>query len=166
MPTVTSSMIGVNLTRVDAVDTPQFPLGTQVLATDGSLFEYCTCLSSIAQYNVVRINEDGQASNAESTNLAAGAAGNTGKIGYAQVSMTISTYAWIQRSGKGVIRVLANCQDYVPLFATTTAGSVDDVTISEMLLLGLRTTTSITTASAVTAVGAAPVQLFPLANPA
>ncbi len=166
MPTVTSSMIGVSLTRVDDSSSQMFPLGSQVLATNGSLFEYCTCLSVISQYNAVVINDAGQASNAETTNLAAGAVGNTGKVGYAQVSIPLSSYAWIQRAGKGLVNVLANCQDYVPLFATTTPGKVDDVTVSEMLLLGLRTTTSITTASAMPAVGAASVKLFPFANPA
>lgn len=166
MPTVTSSMIGVNLTRVDDSSSQMFPLGTQVAATDGSLFEYCTCLSVISQYNAVVINDSGQASNATTTNLAAGALGNTGKVGVAQTSIPLSSYSWIQRAGKMVVNVLANCQDYELLFATTTPGKVDDVTVSEMLILGLRTTTSITTASAVTAVGAAPLQIFPFANPA
>lgn len=166
MPTVTSSMIGVNLTRVDASNAQMFPLGTQVSATDGSLFEYVTCLSVISQYNLVNINDAGQASNAETTLLAAGTLNNVGKLGVSQVSIPLSSYGWVQRSGLMVVNVLANCQDYVPLFATSTAGKVDDVTVSEMLILGLRTVTSITTASAVTAVGAAPLQLFPFANPA
>lgn len=166
MPTVTSSVIGVNLTRVDDSSSQQFPLGTQVQATDGSLFEYCTCLSIISQYNAVIINAAGQASNLETTNAAAGTDGNTGKIGVAQTSIPLSSYSWIQRSGKMVVNVLANCQDWELLFATSTAGKLDDVTVSAMLILGLRTTTSTTTASAMTAVGAAPLQLFPFANPA
>lgn len=162
MPTVTSSMIGVNLTRVDASTAQMYPVGTQVLTTDGGLYEYCTCLSIISEFNAVVINELGQASNLTSTN----ALTDSKKVGVAQVSIPVSSYAWIARQGKMTVNVLANCQDYVILFATSTPGKLDDVTVSECLVLGIVTSTSITTASAISAIAAAPLQIFPFANPA
>lgn len=164
MPTVTSSLIGVNLTRVDASSAQMYPLGTQANATDGSLFEYVTCLSIISQYNAVVINEAGQASNLTSTN--GGPTGIGKKLAVAQVSIPVSSYGWVQRQGVMVVNVLADCQDIVPLFTTATPGKLDDVTVSECMVLGLNTVSSTSTASAVTAIGAAPLQIFPFANPA
>lgn len=164
MPTVTSSLIGVNLSRIDASTAQMFPLGTQVVTTDGGLFEYCTCLSIISEFNAVVINELGQASNLTSTN--GGPTGIGKKLGVAQVSIPLSSYAWIQRQGVMKVAVLADCQDIVPLFTTATPGKLDDVTVSECMVLGLNTVSSTSTASNVTAIGAAPLQIFPFANPA
>lgn len=164
MANVTASLIGVNLTRIDASTAQQFPLGTTATGTDGSLFEYVTCLSVISQWNAVVINELGQASNLTSTN--GGPTGIGKKIAVAQVSIPLSSYAWVQRMGVMVVNVLADCQDIVPLFTTATPGKLDDVTVSECLVLGLNTVSSTSTASAVTAIGASPLQIFPFANPA
>ena len=164
MPTVTSSMIGVNITRVDASNAQMFPLGTQALSTDGGLFEYVTCLSVISEFNAVVINELGQASNLTSTN--AGPTGIGKKIAVAQVSIPLSSYGWVQRQGVMRVNVLVDAQDIVPLFTTATPGKLDDVTVSECLVLGINSVQSTTTASGVTAIGAAPLQIFPFANPA
>jgi hypothetical protein len=43
---------------------------------------------------------------------------------------------------------------------------LDDATISEALVLGLNLVSSTSTASALTAIGASPLQIFPFANPA
>lgn len=161
MANVISSLIGVNLTRVDASSAQQFPLGTQAMGTDGSLFEYVTCLSVISQYNAVVINEVGQASNATTTNVAA----ISKKIAVAQVSIPLSSYGWVQRQGTMIVNVLADCQDVVLLFTTGTPGKLDDVTVSEGFVLGLVTVSSTSTASAVTALGAAPLQISALTNP-
>src|SRR6185436_10169458 len=140
MPTVNSGMIGVNLTRVDASSARMFDLGTQVLTTDGGLFEYVTCLSIISEFNAVVINEAGQASNLTSTN--GGPTGIGKKIAVAQVSIPLSSYAWVQRQGVMRVNVLADAQDIVPLFTTATPGKLDDVTVSECMVLGLNTVSS------------------------
>ena len=159
MATVTSSLLGVSLNSYDT--TAQFAKGTQVLATDGSLFEYVNTLSAISAYNAVVIDVDNNASNATTTNAA-----EVKRIGVAQISIAISSYGWVQRSGKMIVNVLANCNDFVALFTTSTPGKLDDATVSEALVLGLNTVSSTSTASAVTAIGAAPLQIFPFANPA
>ena len=159
MPTVTASLIGVNLNAYDS--TAQFAKGTQVNTTDGGLFEYVNTLSAIAAYNAVCIDESGNASNLTTTNAA-----ENRKIAVAQISIAVSTYGWVQRMGKMGVNVAANCQDFVPLFTTSTPGVLDDVTVSECLVLGLNTYSSTVTASNVSAVGAAPLQIFPFANPA
>jgi len=159
MATVTSSLIGVNLLAYDS--TAQFAKGTQVVGTDGSLFEYVNTLSAVAAYNAVCIDDAGDASNLTTTNAAF-----YKKIGVAQISIAVSCYGWVQRSGKLQVNVAANCNDFVALFTTATAGVLDDATVSECLVLGLNTYSSTVTASAVSALGAAPLQIFPFANPA
>ncbi len=159
MATVTSSLIGVSLNSYDT--TAQFAKGTQVVGTDGSLFEYVNTLSAIAAYNAVGIDEDGNASNITTT-LAA----TVKKVAVAQISIAVSCYGWVQRQGKMGVNVAANCQDFVALFTTATPGVLDDVTVSECLVLGLNTYSSTVTASNVSALGAAPLQIFPFANPA
>lgn len=159
MPTVTASLIGVNLNAYDS--TAQFAKGTQVNTSDGGIFEYVNTLSAIAAYNAVGIDEEGNASNLTTT-LAA----TVKKVAVAQISIAVSTYGWVQRQGKMGVNVAAQCQDFVPLFTTSTPGVLDDVTVSECLVLGLNTYSSTVTASNVSALGAAPLQIFPFANPA
>lgn len=159
MATVTSSLIGVNLTSYDS--TAQFAVGTQVLGTDGSLFQYVNTLSAVAAYNAVCIDDAGNASNLTTTNAA-----SYKMVGVAQISIAVSSYGWVQRSGKLQVNVAANCNDFVALFTTATPGVLDDATVSECLVLGLNTYSSTVTASAVSALGAAPLQIFPFANPA
>ncbi len=159
MPIVTTPLAGVNIN--DYSTTAQFALGTAVQATDGSLFEYVQAASAIAAYNAVCIDDGNIASNLTTTNAA-----SYRRVGVAQVSIAVSCYGWVQRSGKMRVNVAQACQDFVPLFTTATPGVLDDVTVSEALVLGINTVTSTTTASAMTAVGASPAQIFPYANPA
>lgn len=157
--TVTTGLLGVNINAYDS--TAQYAKGTQVMGTDGSLFEYVNTLSAIAAYNAVGIDDSGNASNITTT-LAA----TVKKVGVAQISIAVSCYGWVQRSGKMHVNVAANCNDFVALFTTATPGVLDDATVSECLVLGLNTYSSTVTASAVSALGAAPLQIFPYANPA
>lgn len=159
MAVLTSSMIGVNLTNYDT--TAQFAKGTQVMATDGSLFEYVNTLSAISTYNAVCIDENGNASNLTTTNAA-----SYKKVAVAQISIAVSSYGWVQRSGIMVVNVAASCQDFVALFTTATPGVLDDATVSECLVLGLNIYQSASNATAATGIGAAPLQIFPFANPA
>lgn len=162
MTTVNSSLIGVNL---DAYRTQaegaQFALGTTVQGTDGSLWEYVQTLSAISTYNAVCIDADNRASNLTTTNAA-----ETKRVGVAQISIAVSGFGWVQRSGKMRVNCAQACQDFVPLFTTGTPGVVDDATISECLILGLNTVSSSSTASALTAIGSTPLNIFPFANPA
>lgn len=159
-PVVTSSLIGVNLGNYDAAP-GVFSKGTQVFTTQGGLFQYCNVLSAISTYNCVGIDENGDASNITTT-LAA----TVFMAGVAQTSIAVSCYGWIQRQGKMIVNVAAQCQDFVPLFTTGTPGVLDDQTISNCLVLGLNIYTSSSNATAATGVCAAPMQIFFYQNPA
>ena len=162
MPFVVSGQAGIDLTKTTTV--PQHTLGTSVTTTDGGVFEYCKALSTISQYDAVLI--DGNQAGVPITTTNAAEATGVSRVGVAQVSIASNSYGWIQRSGKMIVNVLANCNDFVNLFTTGTAGKLDDATISASLLLGIRTVASTTTASAVSAVAAAPLQVGWYSNPA
>ena len=160
MATVTSSMIGVDLLNYNS--TAQFAVGTQVLGTDGALFEYVNTLSAIPAGNAVGISESGNASNLTTT-LAA----TVKKAGVAQISIAVSTYGWVQRSGKLNVNVAASCAMDVLLFTTGTAGILDDATISAAVLLGLNLITStVSNATIGVAVAATPLFITWWSNPA
>tara|TARA_R110000868_G_scaffold52597_4_gene165954 strand:- start:4586 stop:5098 length:513 start_codon:yes stop_codon:yes gene_type:complete len=163
-PVLTSSLLGVNLSQYD-VAPGRFAAGTQVMTTQGGLFQYCNVLSAISTYNAVIIDDSGNASNLTTTNATA-ATGIGKMVGVAQTSIAVSCFGWIQRQGKLVVNVAAQCQDFVPLFTTATPGVVDDVTVSECLILGLNIYTSASNATAATGWAAGPLQMFPFANPA
>ncbi len=138
----------------------KFPLGAQVTTTTG-VFEYVQVLSAISTWNAVAIDAGSLASNLTSTNALL-----IRRVGVAQISIAISCYGWVQRTGDMRVNVAQLCQDFVPLFTTSTPGVLDDATVSECLVLGINLVTSTTTASAMTAIGASPLQIFPFANPA
>lgn len=142
-------------------DSPTIKKGTVVQAGDGSLFEYVVAKSALSEFNAVGISEEASASNLTTT-LAA----SIKKVGVVQSSIASGYYGWAQRSGKMRVKVAQACADFVPLFTTATPGVLDDATVSEALVLGINLVTSTTTASAMTANGAAPAQIFPFANPA
>lgn len=159
MPVIVTPVVTGSLTAY--TDNPITQLGTVVNGTDGSTFEYILAMSALSEFNAVGIDENGRASNLTTT-LAA----TVKRVGVAQISIAVSTYGWVQRAGQMRVNVAQACQDFVALFTTATPGVLDDATISECLVLGVNLVTSTSTAAPMTAIGAAPLQIFPFANPA
>lgn len=162
MAFVVSGQVGIDLTKTTTV--PQHTLGTRVTTTDGGVFEYCKALSTVSQYDAVVIDADNAAAPATTTNTAEGT--GVSRIGVSQVSIASASYGWVQRAGKMVVNVAAGCQDFVQLFTSAAAGVLDDATISAGAILGLRTVTSTSTASAVTAVAGQDIVRSWYSNPA
>jgi len=159
MAVITSSVIGVDLNNYSS--TALFAKGPSVVGTDGSMFEYCNTLSAIAQYALVAIDGANDASGATTT-LAA----TENRLGVAQISIAVSCYGWIQRQGKLMVKGATDCAANVLLFTTATAGVVDDATVSNCLVLGLRFETTMSNATAKTAVAAMPLSVGWYSNPA
>lgn len=157
---ITSSLVGVDINNYSS--SAMFAVGTQVFGTNGSMFEYVNTLSAIPAYQLVVIDDANNASNATTTNAATGLS----RLGVAQISIAVSCYGWVQRQGLMLVSAAANCDNGVLLFTTGTAGVVDDATVSNCLVLGLMTMTTISNATAITAVAAAPLQIGWYSNPA
>lgn len=146
----TSSVIGVNLTRVD--DSALFPVGTIVNLNDGGQAMYVqSTTSALSTYAAVSIDAAGLAMMLTTTNAA-----TSPRIGFAQVSIATGKFGWVHLGGTVVVNLAANCDDGVPLFTTATAGVLDDATVSAGYVMGVISTVTISNATAVTCIAAYP----------
>jgi len=145
MATSTSSLIGVNLASQDT--TAVFPVGTIVNLNDGGQAMYVKAsTSALSTYGAVSISKTGIATLLTTTNAA-----TSSRIGFAQVSVATSNYAWVQLGGKVLVNLAANCAPAVPLFTTATGGVLDDATVTAGYIPGMVAATTISNATAVTA---------------
>lgn len=148
-----SSIIGVNLTRVDATAT--FPVGTIVNLNDGGQAMYVKAsTSALSTYSAVSIGQNGVATMLTTTN------GQTSpRVGFAQTSIATSNFGWVNLGGQCLVNLLVNAASGVPLFTTSTAGQLDDATVTTGYVMGLISQSSISNATAVTCLGSTQVHV-------
>lgn len=107
--------------------TQQHPLGTIVKAVDETYgvgeFIYLKGLASTARGTWVTYNTDDWST----TLLAANA---IGPVAVAMAATVASTYGWYQISGKAIGKALTGYLDNALVYATATAGSVDDAVVA------------------------------------
>ena len=103
--------------------------GTVVATSDGGQAVYVQASSEIAQYNAVAVAVDYTVVNATTAALTQ-ATGTGRQIAFAQTSIASGNYGWVQTSGRPKCKLAANCADRVALFATSTAGTLDDAVVS------------------------------------
>lgn len=131
-----------SLTRTSA--DPEIAVGTVVKGTGNSEFVYVQANGAIAQYDAVAVDSDEQAAPLSATNAITGVV-----IGVAQVAFADNEYGFVQTRGDVSVNVLASAAADVQLYATATAGSLDDAgTVS---LQGIVLTETATGAGDVTA---------------
>ncbi len=153
MPVSASSIIGVNLTQVDA--TALFPPGMLVNLNDGGQAMYVKAsTSALSTYGAVSISQNGIA-----TLLTTTTGGQTPRVGFAQTSIATSSFGWVQLGGQFQCNVAAQCASSAPLFTTSTAGVLDDATVTAGYVMGLVSQQSISNATAVTCLGSAQVHV-------
>lgn len=151
---------------LDAVSTTQLiPLGTTVKTNDGGEAVYVQALSGVAQYNGVVIDSDYTASSFSTGALTDGT-GVAKEIAWAQTSIASGSYGWVQKSGRPKGKLSANCADRVILFATATAGEMDDATVSAAYIVGVVSKTTISNATAITLMVPNGAHARPWSNPA
>ena len=141
----TGSLIGVTIT--DGVTTPTFKPGTVVNTSGGGEAVYVSATSTIATYQAVIVDNEGGAVPVTTTNSA-----GSKSIWFSQVSIDSGRFGWVQRGGKVITNLAANCAPNVPLYTTATAGVLDDAVVSLGLVIGLVANTTISNATAVTCV--------------
>ena len=122
---------------------PQIAVGTVVKGTDNSEFVYVQADGAIAQYAAVAVDA-GEASELTATNAITGV-----DIGAAQVAFAANEYGFVQTRGSFSVLGAASAVTDVQLYATATAGVVDDA--GTVLLGGLTLTETLTGAGAATA---------------
>lgn len=138
---VTQSIEGVDLTAIytaydqtAAVSStnspdnpgPPFKVGTEVVATDGSIWVFAKASGGINQYDVVMMDV---AYSSVKQILGGGASEVTKlRIGFYQNSTALvaNNYAWFMVSGIPTINVLGSCAKAAQLYTTDTSGKLDD----------------------------------------
>lgn len=164
MAFVVSGQIGVNLDLVTSV--PQHPLGAMVSTNDGGIYQYVQAASTVSQYAVVAIFANQTVRMIETSIVNAAGELQSRVVGFAQSSMASAYYGWVARTGKVIFNVADDCAAGAILFTTTTAGVVDDATVSGALVLGLQLTTTSSLATAMTGWQANLGSVFLYQNPA
>lgn len=122
---ITENRLGQSL--IGSIDsTAAVPVGTIVTATDPTYgageFIYLKGVASTAVGSWVTYNLD----DGSTALLAANA---IGPVGVAMAATVASTWGWYQISGKAVGKALASYADNGLVWATATAGSVDDAVV-------------------------------------
>lgn len=116
---------------ISEISTEQLlPLGTIVSAVDrdstnygSGQFIYAQGVASTAVGSWVTINED-------DWTTALLAANAIGRVGVAMAANVASSYGWYQIGGKAVGKALTGYVDNALVYATATAGSIDDAVVS------------------------------------
>lgn len=137
-------------------DAAKIPVGTIVQNGDGSEMIYVTATKTVNQYDAVLIINSSSASGASIgvVPCSTAAAATSPRLAIAQTAMGINTYGWVYTKGNNLrCNVAAACEPAVPLFTTTTAGVLDDATVSGGYCAGLIAMSSAASASAVPVVG-------------
>jgi len=111
----------------DTSTTQKHPLGTIVKAVDPTYgegeFIYLSGVASTVVGSWVTVHEDGF-----TTTLLA--ANDIGRVAIAMSINVASQYGWYQISGKGVGKVAASFADNGLVYATATAGTIDDAVVA------------------------------------
>ena len=124
--TIKDGFIGMQQIAVTST-VKQHPLGFRVRAIDPTYgegeFIYLVGVASTAVASWVTYNEDGYTT-------ALLAANAIGQVAVAMSANVASQYGWYQISGKAIGKALASYADNGLVYATSTAGSVDDAVVS------------------------------------
>lgn len=116
---------GVSLYDVDS--SPKFALGTRVQANDSVYgvgeFVYLKGVASNTENSWVTYNLDDMST----TLLAANA---IGPVGVSMSAFVANQYGWVQIFGKAIGKALAGYVDNALVYATATAGSIDDAVVA------------------------------------
>ncbi len=125
--------------------------GAIVDGTYGSRYILVKASSTIAQYDAVVIIQEGSASDGVigAVPVTTTNALTSQRLGVAQTAITSSEYGWIAVQGNNLrVNTLIACQPSVPLYTTSTAGKLDDTTVTAGYCLGIVILSSATSASA------------------
>ena len=123
---ITENRLGQS--HIDSVDTEaKVPVGTIVTAKDPTYgageFIYLKGVASTAVGTWVTYNLD----DGSTARLAANA---IGPVAVAMADTVANTWGWYQISGKAVGKALASFADNANVYATATAGSIDDAVVA------------------------------------
>jgi len=157
---VTDGKIGIDLTATyastSAGSTTLFPVtpGTRVNTSNNGVYMFVRAESDIAAYDAVIMSTFADSASltpvmrAVPVTTTNAAALGYNMVGFAQNAIASSYYGWVGINGLLKVNLLIACNPKVPLYTTSTAGKLDDTTVSAGYIQGVVANTSATSASA------------------
>jgi len=157
---VTDGKIGIDLTATyastSAGSTSLFPVtpGSRVTTSNNGVYMFVRAESDIAAYDAVIMSTFADSASltpvmrAVPVTTTNAAALGYNMVGFAQNAIASSYYGWVGINGLLKVNLLIACNPKVPLYTTSTAGKLDDTTVSAGYIQGIVATTSATSASA------------------
>jgi len=157
---VTDGKIGIDLTATyastSAGSTSLFPVtpGSRVTTSNNGVYMFVRAESDIAAYDAVIMSTFADSASltpvmrAVPVTTTNAAALGYNMVGFAQNAIASSYYGWVGINGLLKVSLLIACNPKVPLYTTSTAGKLDDTTVSAGYIQGIVATTSATSASA------------------
>lgn len=123
-------------------------LGAEHVTNLGSVYKYVKASEAITQYDCCIMSDDGHYTiNQCDTDDSQQVAGWCGAAGFAQIAFTNAYYGWLFVGGGSFTgSFAASCVGKAVLYATSTAGVVDDAA-SESVLMNAWLVTTITSAT-------------------
>lgn len=139
--TATSSLASGSLT----VYSPEFGLASRAKMSDGGEAIYIKASSSITAGDVLLVDGSGNAAKITTALTDAGTTTAHQYIAVAHVTLASGQHGWACTSGVPTagISVLASCVRGSPLYTTSTAGALDDISTSSHLITGIEITTTV-----------------------
>ena len=158
---VIDGKIAVDLTAVYAstsagsVNLMPATVGEQVYTSNGGVYRFARCASDCVPFDAVIFGPYGDSASATPTQsfvpvtTTNAAAQGWNAIGFVQNSVASSYYTWVAMAGSNIrVNCLIAAQPKIPLYTTSTAGKLDDATVSAGYVTGVVINTSATSASA------------------
>ena len=157
---VTDGKIGIDLTATyastSAGSTTLFPVtpGSRVTTSNNGVYMFVRAESDIAAYDAVIMSTFADSASVTPVMRAVpvtttnAAALGYNMVGFAQNAIASSYYGWVGINGLLKVNLLIACNPKVPLYTTSTAGKLDDTTVSSGFIQGIVANTSATSASA------------------
>ena len=121
-----ANLIGV--APATAGTTATHGVGDQYTDHLGNTWVYVQASASLTIYDAVRIKSDYKVAQ-----LTIDTAKQAAEVGFAQVAAAIGDYLWVMQGGRPQIRLAADCDKELALYATATGGVLDDATTSSMM---------------------------------
>lgn len=128
-----SQVLGRDYTTTYASNEAIASLGEFDHGVDGTIWMFVRAAADIAQYQCVSIDENYEASLVTQTAVAAGH-----KIGFAQIAISDDQHGWVAVSGSNISHTcLKSCAADADLYATASAGFLDDAVSTGHLIHGV-----------------------------
>jgi hypothetical protein len=155
----TTPVMGVDITSTSSLATgsltvysPEWTVGGKVIMSDGGEHVYIKCAATITAGDVLQITPGTSSATGITTTLASANTTTAGTfIGVANTSLVVGQHGWACLRGVPYagINIGSSCNKGTPLYTTATAGQLNTTSTSVILVSGIESTVTTTSAAVV-----------------